>query len=308
MPRRRLDRPAAELLADLERELKRLGQPADGGLREKVKRLVEVYAHVRDLGVRTVRDHGLDSSSAQERILLYFKEYVGEVIDGPELEVVSGISEYARRIREIRVERGYQVATGNSIDPDAGIDLGPDQYMLVSIHPDDGLARRWHIANRIRREVEGSKSRVLQFLKENVEQVVTTEELAYVAKAREFGRRTRELRTEEGYSISTRFTGRPDLAVGQYVLESLERVAAQHDRNIPDKVQREVYARDRNQCRECGWTREQWSRDRPRILELHHVEHHAEGGQNSASNLLVLCSRCHDEVHAGKRTLTSMDE
>ena len=47
-------------------------------------------------------------------------------------------------------------------------------------------------------------------------------------------------------------------------------------------------------------TRDNSAEDRPRVLELHHLEHHARGGANSEDNLIVLCSKCHDEVHAGR--------
>ena len=142
---------------------------------------------------------------------------------------------------------------------------------------------------------------MLEYLLENVGIVVTTEELAYVAKnAKEFARRVRELRTEQGYAIATRFTGRPDLKSGQYILQSADRIAEPHDRNIPDDVQREVYSRDNNTCRICGWNMDRWSTQDPRILELHHIEEHQHGGGNVAGNLIVLCSKCHDEVHAGR--------
>jgi len=162
-------------------------------------------------------------------------------------------------------------------------------------------ARRWHIANRIRRQNIGSQEKVFLFLRENVGKVVTTDELAYVAKdAKEFARRVRELRTEQGYAIATKFTGRPDLNVGQYVLESLDRVAEPHDRAISNEVQKVVYERDENRCRICGWSHAKWVSSDPRILELHHLEHHKNRGTNDETNLIVLCSKCHDEVHAGK--------
>jgi hypothetical protein len=96
----------------------------------------------------------------------------------------------------------------------------------------------------------------------------------------------------------TRFTGRPDLRSGEYILESLERVAEPHDRAIPHEVQKVVYARDNNTCRLDGWNRERWTSSDPRILELHHLQHHRDRGPNEPSNLIVICSRCHDEVHA----------
>lgn len=305
MARRAQRRPVDWLLLQIDGQLQRFNSGREKlGLREKVLCLVELHNRVKDLGVSAVCDHGLDDSSARERIRLYLIECTGVAVDGTELEVVAGISEYGRRIRELRVESGYQIASGKSFDPESGIELKPDEYMLVSATPDSDAARRWHVANRMRKLSElGSRERILLYLQENVGQVVTTEELAYVANIREFGRRVRELRTEEGYAIATRFTGRPDLASGQYVLESADRVAEPHDRRIPEGVQKEVYLRDGNQCRVCGWDRAGWTREDPRILELHHIAHHADGGSNVASNLVVICSRCHDEVHAGRLEL-----
>lgn len=306
MARRRRQQSVDSLIEHIDSLLTRLGQERHGlSLREKVLRLTEIQENTRDLGISVLAEHGLDAGAARERIRLYLLEYVGTVIDGAELAVVSGISEYARRLRELRVEMGYQIASGASPDPESGIDLKPDQYLLVTATPDKDAARRWHVANRIRRGQGGSQQRILRFLLENVGKVVTTEELAYVAReAREFARRVRELRTEEGYSIATRFTGRPDLSVGQYVLQSKDRVAEPHDRHIPEPVQKKVYERDRNRCRICGWNIAKWSPSDPRILELHHLQHHQDRGPNVERNLIVLCSRCHDEVHTGKHQST----
>jgi len=270
--------------------------------REKVLLLVEISGGVKSLGVNT--NPRASRVGARERIRLYLRENVGIVITAAELEVVSGISEYGRRVRELRVQDGYKILTGYSNDPEAGITLKPTEYLMLDTEPDETAARRWHMANRIRRETRGgSKGRLLKYLLENVGQILNTEELAYVAKAREFGRRIRELRTEEGYAISTRFTGRPDLRMGEYVLESSERIAEPHDRNIPFEVQRTVYERANSTCELCGWIRERWTRGDPRILELHHITEHADRGPNVAKNLVVLCSRCHDDVHAGRREL-----
>lgn len=278
MAKRRQNLTIPSLVAEIDAKLKRLSKELSNlSLRDKVRRLVEIHDNVRDLGVSVVRQGGIDAEGARERIRLYLCEYVGEVIDGAELAIVSGISEYARRIRELRCEEGYQITSGASPDPDAGVDLLPDQYVLVSKSPDLDASRRWHVANRIRRGPGGSRDRVLKFLQENVGKVVTTEELAYVAKsAKEFGRRARELRTEGGWPIATRFTGRPDLSNGQYVLESLKRIAEPHDRHIDVDVQRAVYERDENTCRSCGWKIDRQSPDDFRFLELHHIQDHAK--------------------------------
>jgi len=150
----------------------------------------------------------------------------------------------------------------------------------------------------------GSQAKILAYLKENVGRVVTTEELSYVSgDARQYARRTRELRTEQGYLIATQFNGRPDLNMGEYVMEDSQRIAEPHDRHIEFDVQKAVYERDGNTCRLCGWNHERWTRQDPRILELHHIQQHAGRGKNELPNLVVLCSSCHDAVHAGRRTL-----
>lgn len=280
-----------------------VGETSDLSLRGKVLRLVELRDKFNDLGVAVVTEHYPDAESARDRIRLYLIENVGVVIAGRELAVVSGISEYARRIRELRVEKGYRILTGASNDENSGVSLRPDEYLLITAETDSDAARRWHVINRIRGTKLSGKARLLRYFQEMVGQVVTTEELAYVAgNAKEFARRARELRTEDGFLIATRFTGRPDLRMGEYMLLSLERRTEPHDRHIPAEVAREVYERDHNSCRICGWSIERWSQDDPRILELHHFEHHAEGGANTVENLLVLCGKCHDEVHAGRRT------
>lgn len=302
MPYRPTPSSTTTVLAAIDLQLKQIGGMNAGvELRDKVRHLVQVQRRFSDLGVSIAHEAGITARGAQERIRQYLIMYPGTTIDSEELQVVSGIAEFARRVRELRIEQGYQIASGASPDPETGIDLKPDQYMLVSTVPDADAARRWHIANRIRRSGEGSRSRVLAYLRENVDRVVTTEELAYVAKdAKEFARRARELRTEQGYLVATKFTGRPDLKIGQYVLESLDRIIQPHDRSIPDAIQKLVYERDSNLCRSCGWSRDRWTRSDPRILELHHIQEHAAGGANTQENLVVLCSKCHDDVHAGR--------
>jgi 5-methylcytosine-specific restriction endonuclease McrA len=67
---------------------------------------------------------------------------------------------------------------------------------------------------------------------------------------------------------------------------------------IPDTVRVEVLERDGHQCVRCGWSRAMLSRDDPRrMLELHHVRHHIDKGENTAENLITLCNVHHDEEH-----------
>ena len=116
----------------------------------------------------------------------------------------------------------------------------------------------------------------------------------------EWPRRVRELRTEEGWPIATKVSGRPDLNVGIYVLEE-DRQAEVHDRKIPDPVRISVLERDNYSCCNCGWNHKNKNEaDKLRnLLELHHIEHHAKGGENLLENLITLCNICHDDVHRG---------
>lgn len=297
----------SEIISDLDQKLTAFEATHDGlNLREKVLRLVEVLKGTRKLNSAALKKSGIDSNNARERIRLYMIQFVGVPLDAIELEVVGSISNYGRRIRELRVQDGYQIVSGPKDDEDSGITLRRNQYLLIRPEPDLTAARRWHLANRIRREPGGGDLRILHYLQENVGQAVSTEELAYVAKIKDYPRRIRELRTEEGFAISTCFTGRPDLKPGEYILEALERVAEPHDRHIGIDVQHDVFARDKNQCTNCGWNHSMQTREDARYLELHHREHHVNKGPNTASNLLVLCNRCHDEVHAGRLVLSNV--
>ena len=59
---------------------------------------------------------------------------------------------------------------------------------------------------------------------------------------------------------------------------------------IPPKTRREVLSRDRHCCRRPGC-------HTTRFLEVHHKVPRAQGGTNSAENLITLCSGCHQLVH-----------
>ena len=105
------------------------------------------------------------------------------------------------------------------------------------------------------------------------------------------------MRTEDGWPIVTRNSGRTDLPVGAYVLEE-DRQAEPHDRHIPDSVRVEVLVRDNFKCVECGWDRSLRIKGDPRNrLELHHKQHHKNKGENTAANLLTLCNVHHVEAH-----------
>jgi len=294
-----LRQKVAKLIKNFESELR------SDELRQKVLALVPIFHGLRDLGKSLIP--AKYASAARDRILYYFRKYPGTIINGDELLVVSGIQEYARRLRELRVQFGWAIVSGVTIKemfeeedeevPDELKSMKPNEYVLLSAEEDRDAAHRWHVANTIRKQRGSVRDKILKFLKANVGRGVTNEELRYVAGDKtEWARRVRELRTEFGWPIATKTTGLPDLGIGIYVLQA-DRQSPEHDRSIPDDVRREVLRRDGYRCKTCGWAHDEWNPSDPRHLELHHIEHHVKGGKNIERNLKTLCTVCHDKVH-----------
>lgn len=295
-----------ELLTDFQKKL----QKSD--LRPKVKALIPAVHMLNDLGCSLV-PKGDDTKSAMDRILYYFRKYPLSVITGDELMVVAGISEWARRVRQLRVEYGWQIVSGvtiasmieagEEIDDQELLKMKVHDYMLLSPDADRDAAYRWNVANKIRKNKDlGSREKILAYFRENVGKRISGEELTYVTKgAKEWARRTRELRTEYGWPVITKQTGDPNLPVGFYVLEA-DRQLPTHDRGIKDDVRRNVLKRDDYRCqnKSCNWHIDDWNRADPRFLELHHKIHHAQGGNNTEENLITYCNICHDVVHRDK--------
>ena len=282
-------------------------------LRAKVLALIPAFYKLRDLGSSLIPKS--EAPSARDRIIAYFQRYPQTIIDGEELMVVSGIGEWARRVRELRVQFGWWIYSGvtfadmaedqpeeaASLKEMLGVDAAkvkPDQYVLMRAEQDRNAAHRWNVLNEVRKKKASVKDKIIDYFRKNVGQEIPGEELKYLAKDRkEWARRVRELRTEEGWPIVTKNSGREDLAVGVYVLEE-DRQTYEHDRAIPDPVRVAVLQRDGFKCVECGWSRSMLSPDDPRkMLELHHKTHHKDRGENTVENLVTLCNVHHDEIH-----------
>jgi DNA mismatch repair protein MutS len=43
-------------------------------------------------------------------------------------------------------------------------------------------------------------------------------------------------------------------------------------------------------------------------LEVHHIQHQADGGDNKSSNLVCLCTKCHDDHHGGRLVIEGWKE
>lgn len=248
---------------------------------------------VRSFGPRKPARRGV---GGKEKILDYLKAQPGEWVYGEELAAISGIQEWARRTRELRIQDGYD------LEEDSG------RYRLNSPDPDAEVADRWRLANEIRRKPGSAASRLLEFLLANEARVVDREQLDYVAKIAESARRLRELRDEKGWPIESHIDD-PSLQPGQYRLVS----AAEEDRrDVRQRLYREdlrerVFERDDYTCQRCGRNRYRAEKagDSRFYLEVHHLRAVADeldrltqSELNDESNLITYCHRDHIEETA----------
>ncbi|MCX8506056.1 MAG: HNH endonuclease [Alphaproteobacteria bacterium] len=68
---------------------------------------------------------------SRAKLRAYFLQNLGRVMDSNELRIAAGnITEWARRVRELRNEEGYQILTHNDRS-----DLKPGEYVLISEKP-----------------------------------------------------------------------------------------------------------------------------------------------------------------------------
>lgn len=257
---------ASKLLADLARS----GDISRDQLAEIQATIVLVEHEL--FGSRARADKG---TGARLKLLRYLVQHAGEPIPGEALREVSGIQEWARRVRELRVQLGYDIRE------DAGT------YTLVSLDPDRDAAERWALANRIRRSPGDGRSRILHYLQANVGRAVLLEELHYVAKIKEVPRRVRELRDELGFRISSQHD-RPELRPDEYVLETLDPIPP-NERRIKASTRGMVLERDGYRCVRCGAV------PGPGVwLEVDHITEKLDhGSDEDPANLQTLCNSCH---------------
>jgi predicted HNH restriction endonuclease len=236
---------------------------------------------------KAVRGHG-----GKAKILAYFQARVGKQVYGEELRAASGIHEWARRVRELRVEDGYEIA-----------ELGQSTYRLENAQPNRERARQWQVANELRNRRGSARDRIGMFLEANVGEVVTRDQIDYVARIAEGSRRVRELRDEYGWPIESNVDD-PELQPGEYRLISK---AAQDRRDpsqrlYPDDLRQKVFERDNYSCQVCGRDREKADAagDKRFFLEVHHKVAVADelaklpkGELNDLGNLTTLCHSDH---------------
>jgi hypothetical protein len=75
--------------------------------------------------------------AARDQLRDYFLSHIGRVLKSDELRIAAGgITEWARRVRELRNEEGYQILTHNDRS-----DLKPGQYLLLTAKPEPAFER-----------------------------------------------------------------------------------------------------------------------------------------------------------------------
>lgn len=78
-----------------------------------------------------------NKKGARTRLREHFLSNIGKIMETDELREVAGnITEWARRVRELRTEEGYQIQTHNDRS-----DMKPGQYLLMDPKPQPAFER-----------------------------------------------------------------------------------------------------------------------------------------------------------------------
>lgn len=278
-------------LPEIEREI-----AAGAGGREMIDDFITELRRVQKT-LFGPRPRGKRGSSGKARILSYLLAHVGQDVSGEELAEASGIHEWARRIRELRVEEGYEIR-----------ELGSSTYRLESKEPDLQRAEIWRRANVIRRQAGSGMERIAALFDANVGEVVTREQIDYVGKIAESIRRVRELRDEHGWPIDS-YVDDPRLEPGDYRLTSNDPGDRRDplQRLYPEELRQKVFERDNYTCQICGRDRQkaEAAGDTRFYLEVHHkvavadeLAEMPKSERNDIHNLVTLCHRDHREQTA----------
>ncbi len=83
---------------------------------------------------------------ARKRLRAFFEKNIGRVVTTDQLRDIAGISEWARRVRELRDEEGLQILTHNDRD-----DLKSNEYLFETLELRPVIARS--ISDKLRRQI-----------------------------------------------------------------------------------------------------------------------------------------------------------
>ena len=143
----------------------------------------------------------------------------------------------------------------------------------------------------------GAKEKLRRFLRDRVGVVVSAAELQEAASGTvEWARRLRELRSDEGWKISSH-RDRTDLKPGQYILEEPPPEPGQYKFSKPISANLRALVLERNgyTCVMCGiGAGELNDFGRRTVLHVGHIVDKSHGGNDELSNLRALCARCNE--------------
>lgn len=238
---------------------------------ENQRRVVEAALATEEMA-RLLRE----GKSGRDMILALLKAAYPDPVPTEFLRHASGIQEFARRIRELRVELGYDVIATT------------DGYMLRSPRPNLAVAEKWSLMNEIRSRRTSALERIEALFRSRIGEIVTTSDVEYVSKISSGPRRVRELRTEHGLRIESH-KDNPGLHPGEYVLVDPEPIPAS-ERSVGAAQRQRILERDGYTCVLCGRGPD---REKRIWLEVDHVIALADGGSNTDDNLRTLDNECH---------------
>ncbi|MEU7949790.1 hypothetical protein AB0B62_01255 [Micromonospora chalcea] len=205
----------------------------------------EVLEALTDLRVAVTRAYRgrrprSEFGGARGRILRHLTKHLGEWVGSDEIAAVSGIGEWARRIRELRWEDGYEIEEGRG------------RYRLLAESPDLARQARFRTVTSIREMKGPVDERVLALLRSLVRTAVTADELDRVARGKTGATVARQIRNRDLLPIETDADA-PDLRAGEHRLVSMREADLLHpsQRLFPEDLRRQVFLRDKFTCRTC---------------------------------------------------------
>ena len=148
----------------------------------------------------------------------------------------------------------------------------------------------------------GARTKLRTHFLANIGRILESDELRVAAgNTSEWGRRVRELRTEEGFQILTH-NDLAELKPGQYLLRDPKPIPA-FERGISKETRAFVLDRNGFTCQMCGSVAGEthpFDTSRKTRLQIGHIVDKSMGGNDEATNLRAICSVCNE----GARNLT----
>lgn len=231
-------------LDDFRAAVAALGSLADAVGRQE--RHEEVLGALSDLRLAIARAYGgraapRRNGGAQSAILEHLRRHLGQWVAGDELAAVSGIGEWARRVRELRVELGYEIEEQRG------------HYRLTAAAPDEARKARWQTVTEIREAQGTSRDRARRLLESLVGQAVGLDELARAARAKDAERLARELREVEQLPVEMPGDA-PDLRAAAVRLPTTREAFGlpPTQRFYGEGLRARVFRRDGHRCSRCG--------------------------------------------------------